>query len=333
MQYIVPIKPSKAQRLISEVYFQIRQDFGRIVEPFTLHSPIPPLLAGVWMASRESELVGNVPREIKEAIAASVSKINQCPYCVDAHTIMIRATGEKRLAKLIIQEQYDEITPEKTRKIVKWTLSTLSPRSKQITHPPFEAREAPEIIGTALFYHYINPLVTIFLDDSPIPFPFLKSQMKQLASHLFKKAVNRRKKPGNSLALLPNRKLLKDFSWAKPSQNIAGAYSRFAGVIEDIEKAVVPKQTQEIVDQYLDEWSTGPREFGFEWIREATKKVDPQVKIATIIALLTVFSPHRLTKEIVDNFRRFFPQQNQLLGITAWASFTKTRRIGNWLKS
>jgi len=60
VQYIVPVKPSKAKGLVAEVYSQIKQDFGRIVDPFTLHSPMPTLLAGVWMASRESELVGIV---------------------------------------------------------------------------------------------------------------------------------------------------------------------------------------------------------------------------------------------------------------------------------
>ena len=285
------------------------------------------------MASRESELVGNVPREIKEAIAASVSKLNQCPYCVDAHTIMIRATGEKRLAQLISQEQYGKINPDRARKIVKWALSTLSPESKTISSPPFEAKEAPEIIGTAVFYHYINPMVTIFLDNSPIPVPFFKAQMKQLASHIFKKAVNRSKSPGTSLTLLPNRKLPKDLSWSKESPNIAGAYARFAGVIKDLEKTVVPKQTQQTVNQYTNEWSTKSQEFGSEWLEEATIKMDPQSKIATTIALLTVFTPYKMTKETINNFRRFFPQQNQLLGITAWASFTKARRIGNWLNN
>ena len=81
------------------VYAQIRQDFGRIVEPFVLHSPLPELLAGVWMACRETELVGIVPRVVKETVAASVSQLNQCQYCVDAHTIILSAMGEINVAR------------------------------------------------------------------------------------------------------------------------------------------------------------------------------------------------------------------------------------------
>ena len=333
MQHIVPVKQSKAEGLVADVYSQIKQDFGRIVEPFTLHSPTPSLLAGVWMASRESELVGNVPREIKEAIAASVSKLNQCLYCVDAHTIMIRATGEKRIAQLIAQEQYDKIKPNQTQKTVKWALSTLSPESKLVESPPFEANEAPEIIGTAVFYHYINPMVTIFLGNSPLPVPFFKAQMKQIASRLFKKAVNRPKITGTSLTLLPNRELPKDLSWAKKSPHIAGAYARLAGAIKDLEKTVVPKQTQQTVKQFTTEWSTETQDIGSEWLKQATIKMNPQNKVATTLALLTAFAPYKMTKETINNFRRFFPQQNQLLGITAWASFTKARRIGDWLNN
>ena len=121
MQYINPVKPSEAKGLVTQVYSQIKQDFGRIVEPFTLHSPIPQLLAGVWMASRESELVGAVPRETKEVIAACVSKLNQCSYCVDAHTIMLTAKGDKETAQQITKEQYQKIRNPKTQRIAEYT--------------------------------------------------------------------------------------------------------------------------------------------------------------------------------------------------------------------
>jgi AhpD family alkylhydroperoxidase len=324
-----PVKPSKAKGLVYDVYSQIKKDFGRIVEPFTLHSPIPKLLAGVWMVSRESELVGNVNRDIKEAVAASISKINKCPYCVDAHTIMIRATGKKEIAQLISQGQYDKINPLKTRQIVKWALSTTSPDSNELSSPPFEAKEAPEIIGTAIFYHYINPLVNIFLGNSPLPIPIFKTQMKKVAAHfLFKKAVNRSKKAGISLSLLPKSKLPEDLLWTKESSIISGAYGRLAGIIKEFEESIVPKQTQQLVSQYLNNWPRNGPKLKTNWLEEATIKMKPEIKLATKLALLTIFSPFRITKELINNFRSYYPTQEQLLGITAWASFTRARNIG-----
>jgi AhpD family alkylhydroperoxidase len=101
IKYIQPIAPRHAEGLVEPVYSQIKRDFGKIVEPFLLHSPIPELLAGAWMVCRETELVGSVPRYIKEAIAVAVSQQNQCPYCIDAHTIMLCAENEKELSKII----------------------------------------------------------------------------------------------------------------------------------------------------------------------------------------------------------------------------------------
>jgi len=245
---------------------------------------------------------------------------------------MIRATGEKKIAQLISQEQYEKINPPRTRKIVKWALATLSPDSKSISSPPFESEEAPEIIGTAVFYHYINPLVTIFLGKSPTP-PLFQSSNETNSSHLFTKAVNRPKTPGTSLILLPNKKLPKDLFWAKDAPNISGAYARFADVIECLEKTVVPKQTRETINQYITEWNPKTSGFGLKWLKEATINMEAQSKIATTIALLVVFAPYQITKETINNFRRFFPQQNQLLGIAAWASFTRARKIGKLLNN
>ncbi|MBT8172263.1 carboxymuconolactone decarboxylase family protein [Candidatus Bathyarchaeota archaeon] len=328
LKYLDPIKPSKASELVGDVYSQIKQDFGRIVEPFTLHSPIPPLLASVWMASRESELVGKVSRRDKETIAATVSNLNKCPYCVDAHTILIMATGEKRIAQLIAKEQYENIIPEQKQKIVKWALSTLSPESNIIKHPPFSKKMAPEFIGTTVFYHYINPLVIIFLGKTPIPIPFFRSQIKPIASRLFQKAINRPKKPGASLSFLPSNDLPKDFSWVKESNNISGAYARLAGVIDELEKTIIPQKTIETIKKNINPLPEKIQKFGNEWLEKVTKNMTKKTKITTILALLTIFSPYKITKEIIKEFQSYYPKQEQLLGIVAWASFTKARKIG-----
>ena len=331
LQHLVPVKPSEAKGLVAQVYSQIKQDFGRIVEPFTLHSPIPQLLAGVWMASRESELVGNVPRETKEAIAACISQLNKCPYCVDAHTIMLTAKGDKQTAQQITKEQYQNIRNPKTRKIAEWALETLSPDSKIINNPPFEAEEAPEIIGTAVFYHYINPLVTIYLGKTPLPLPILRTPMKRVASRLFRKAVKRLKTPGTSLSLLPEKSLPKDLTWAKDSPHVAGAYARFAAVVKDIEKTYVPVLARKTITQYIGEWNPDTQQNEIQWIKETTAKMDSLENNATILAFLTINHPHRIDKKLINSFQRHCSQKNQLLAITVWASFIKATKIGTWL--
>ena len=137
IKYVHPVNVRSAKGLVALVYSQIERDFGKVVEPFRLHSPLPRLLAGTWMACRETELVGSVPRGIKEAIAATVSKLNSCPYCVDAHTIMLKATGEHATASSISHARYSQISATKFHSIVQWVMEASKPNLEVHSLPPF----------------------------------------------------------------------------------------------------------------------------------------------------------------------------------------------------
>ena len=78
---------------MAEIYGQIRRDFGAVPDPFLLHSANPRLLGGVWAVCRETLVASRAPRHLTELVATVVSQINSCPYCVDAHTTMLRADG------------------------------------------------------------------------------------------------------------------------------------------------------------------------------------------------------------------------------------------------
>ena len=150
IRYIQPVAMNSTEGLVARVYPQIKKEFGALVEPFTLHSPSPELLAGAWSAGRESLLVGSVRREVKEAVAATVSRINQCPYCVDAHTIMLNAISARNSAEAIIHQRDDQIRDAEMRSIVNWAAATRSPGAKILLSPPFSQEDAPEIkIGRA----------------------------------------------------------------------------------------------------------------------------------------------------------------------------------------
>src|SRR5215211_7257631 len=80
---------------------QIARDFGMLAPPFALHVPAPDVLSAFWAMFRESTFGPRVDRATKEAVAATVSMINACPYCVDAHTTMLHALGDRGPAAAI----------------------------------------------------------------------------------------------------------------------------------------------------------------------------------------------------------------------------------------
>ena len=333
IKYIQPVKADLAEGLVAEVYVQIKRDFGRVVEPFSLHSPLPKLLAGAWMASRESELVGNVPRGFKETVAAAVSKLNQCPYCVDAHTVMLNATGEHGTANAISNTRYDQISNVKTRQLVEWALATRSPESRVLLKPPFSRQDAPEIIGTALFYHYINGMVSVLLSGTPLPSnrPWLKSPLKRVASLIFSRAVNRPKTAGDSLRFLPEADLPTDLRWAETAPHVAGAFARFAAVVEEVGKFALSPEVRAFIEEQVNVWNGKAPPLSRSWVEQTVSGFNEAPKVAARLTLLTAIAPYQIDEESVLAFRRSFPEDDKLLGALAWASFTAARKIGKWL--
>jgi AhpD family alkylhydroperoxidase len=335
IKYINTVKPGSAEGLVAEVYAQIKRDFGRVVEPFILHSPLPKLLAAAWMACRETELVGCVPRELKEAVAAAVSNLNQCPYCVDAHTIMLDAAGERKAAEAISSQCYGEIPEGKMWLMVEWASATYNPKSEVILKPPFSRQEAPEVIGTAVFYHYVNRMVTVLLGSTPLPSNqrWLKGSMKKVAGWMFSDALHRTKTVGDALHFLPKADLPNDLHWAKKAPHIAWAYARFAATIDQVGEYALSSEVRAHVQEEISEWNGKTSELGLAWNEDAISRFDEATQDAARLALLTALAPYRVDKSVVSAFRRHFPGDAKLVGALAWASFTAARKIGAWLQA
>jgi AhpD family alkylhydroperoxidase len=326
IKYIQPINPKNAEGLVKPVYEQIERDFGRIVEPFLMHSALPELLAGAWMACRETELVGAVPRNIKEAVATAVSVQNQCSYCTDAHAIMLSAGGDKTLAKAIRNGDLSKIKDEQTRAIVQWALKG-SPA--KFTDP-----EAAEIVGTAVYFHYINRMANVLLSETPFPTkqPLLKGILTPFANRMFSSAIRQPKTAGDSLDFLPEADLPEDMAWAKPAANVAGAFARFAKVIDIDGEFAVPLKVRLEVKAEIEEFVAEGNEMNQNMVAKLTGQFnDEAFKSAAKLTLMTAFMPCRVDEKIVAEFRKHYPEDTKLLGALAWASFTAARKIGKKL--
>lgn len=333
IKHIQPISNASASDLLAQAYPQIKRDFGALVEPFTLHAPAPRLLAGVWMAARETELVGSVRSEIKEAVAAAVSQLNQCLYCVDAHTMMLDATSAHGISTAISHEQDDQIQDVSVRQIVAWAKATRSPGDPLLQKPPFSETEAPEIIGTAVAFHYINRMVDIFLDETPLPSNrgWLKGTLKRMAGWYFSRAAWRQKTIGTSLTLLPEAELPVDLGWAAASPTISSAFARWAAVIEIAGQETLPANVRAVVREHVAAWNGESPGLSRNWVETAIAGLADSEKPAARLALLTALAPYQIDENIIVAFRAHEPEDEKLIAATAWASFTAARRVGSWL--
>jgi AhpD family alkylhydroperoxidase len=287
------------------------------------------------MAARESQLAGNVRRDIKEAVAAAVSKINQCPYCVDAHTIMLKATGVHKTAWAIATGKYDQIQDSKVRAIVKWALATRLPGSNSLQSPPFSEEEAPEIVGTAVFYHYINRMVSALLSETPLPSnrPWLKRPLKRLATLIFSRAIRRSISAGESLKFLSEATLPDDLAWGKTVPTVAGAYARFSAVVDDVGAYGLSAEVRARVQDHVQDWKGEDFGISRSWVEQKLRGLNEASRVAGHLTLLTAFAPYQVDDQAVLAFQTHYPENEKLLGALAWASFTAARKIGTWLQA
>ncbi|CAG7655048.1 carboxymuconolactone decarboxylase family protein [Paenibacillus allorhizosphaerae] len=334
IKYIRPLPVSSSDGFVSEMYKQIRRDFGFIGDIFIMHSPSPRLLASIWAALRETELVGVVPRGIKEAVAAAVAKANQCSFCVDAHTTMLMAAGNHEVAQKISDDQVDSISDEKIRSIVKWALATRSPGSSILQNPPFTAQEAPEMIGTAVTNHYINRMMDVLLTNKtlvPINHFLLNHMIKRVIALLFSSSIRKSRKPGESIIFLSEALLPDDLSWAKSHPFISPAFASFAAATDEAGHNIMSEQARSSVRHYIEEWDGKEPGLSRNWVEQTVKKLSGPSKIAAKIALLIAIAPYQIDEDLIQEFRSAYEDDVQLLNVFSWSSFTAARKIGSWL--
>ena len=333
IRYIHPVKIGSAQGLVGEIYAQIKTDFGRVVEPFALHSPLPKLLAGAWMACRETELTGSVARSLKEAVAAAISVLNRCPYCVDAHSIMLDAVGEHAVANSLNHARYSEIKDAEVRSIIQWALNTNQPEKEMPRPLSLVPQQEPEIIGTAVFYHYINRMATVLLSETPLPSnrTWLKSPLRRIAGRMFAGAVNRSKTAGESLKFLPAAELPAYLRWAEANPVIAQAFARFSAAIDEVGHAI-PLRGREHIEAFVGKWQGESVSQDRRWIEYETEGFGEPVKSMVQLAMLAAVAPWQVDERRILRFRRYFPEEHVLLSTLAWGSFVAAKRIGTWMR-
>lgn len=307
--------PKDKQSLANEVFEQMRREFF-MASPFTLHASVPETLAAVWVLIRETLMCGNAPRGRKEIIASGVSKANRCPFCEDAHRAAVIAsrTSDARLAY--------------------WSEAT-----GQASHPalktlPFDTCQA-EYIGTVVGFHYLNRVVSVFLDDKMMPVPaFLDRPASFMArimmGGMLRKAAQNR--PGQALHLIPDIPRTDAWrpAWASQNRSISEAISGWAAVNEYLAEIYLSSEVTESVGPVIDDWNGGEIYNEPDWLGRRRPRVADIHIPAVDLALMTAMAPFRITEAAVENVIKSGLSAEQVLIIVAWAAQRAARRAGDW---
>ena len=334
-KYVKPVRARAASGLLADVYRQIRSEFGFLAEPFTLHSPDPELLAAVWSLEREAVICGEVPRPAKEAVASSISAANTCPFCAEAHAVLTESAGDRQASRALLGRSPAMIADPETRAMAEWAAATAARGDRRLSKPPFTPAEAPEMLGTALAYHYVNRVVSVLLSAriTPIPMgPLSRAAQKGVALYA-RRAARSRPEPGASLGALPDAPLPDDLEWAASAPAVAGAAARAAAQTERAGAEALPDSVRDLVTTRVGEWDGSPPPMGRSWLEDAIDPLPAEDLPAARLALLTALASYRVDESVVSDFRLAGPSDKQLVGAVAWAAFTAARGVTGWATS
>lgn len=335
IRHVHPIPPGAAGGLVAAVYAQVERDFGMLAPPVVLHSPAAGPLAACWVMLRETLLAqGVADRAAKEVVAAGVSLGNACPYCVDVHSAVLRGLAHGAEADAIGGDRVDAMADPALRDLAAWARSSGRRESMLRRDPPFPIEQLPEFAGVAVTFQYLNRMVTVFCQDSPLPAVLpatLASGMMRVLGRFLRSAARAALEPGAALDLLSEAPTPDDLGWAAGRPVIADAFARAIAVVEAADARAVDDRVRDLVTSELAGWSGQAVGLGRSWVDDRLARLAPADRPAGRLALLIAFAPHQVGPSDIEEFRCDQRSDEDLISLAAWASLAAARRVGSWL--
>ncbi|MBV1935557.1 carboxymuconolactone decarboxylase family protein [Streptomyces sp. BV286] len=317
-RYTEPLPPRSATGRTAEIHRQIAEDFGIDgAATFVVLSSAPELLAAAWALMRESLLAGDGSRTGKELAALGVSRANRCPFCVDAHTVLLHATGDHALAERLARGESPE--KEVQARMLAWGEATRVPGSADLTPLPFFAGHTAAYVGTALSFHFINRIVSALLTENLLPGNVQRFRpVRSLVGRSVAKTLRRRLVPGTSLALLEGD-AGPGPSWAAGT-TVGPAYAALraaatagAGLLTEADRT--------LVQDTVAAWDGTHQPLVWDALPDRADR--PGARLAMLAAL----APYRITDEDVAAWKRPPYTDHCLVQLVAYGAFAAVDRI------
>jgi AhpD family alkylhydroperoxidase len=339
VKHVTPVSASEAAGLVSDVYAQVADEMRIVVPPALLHSPAPEVLAAYWMLMREPLIPhGPVGRLVKEAVAATVSVANICPYCVEMHSVGLYSLSTEEDAEAIATDRVDNVSDPRVRAAANWARVAHQPDQPGAGQPPFSASDRPELVGVAVSFHYLTRMVNVFLSNFLLPpglRPAARRRLKRGISWVLGPTLREAYEPGRSVPLLPDAELPAAAAWAAGNEFVAAATARAYTAFDTAGERSLSPAVRDLVCRRLECWRGEETGLSRDWCEQLIEELPEADRAAGRLALLTAFASYQVDEHVVREFRISLGGESRivdtrLVEAAAWASFAAARKIGSW---
>lgn len=326
MRYVKAVPVRSAVGLVRRVYEMIADDFF-VNGSLSSHSQVPELFAGTWLGGREIVLVSDrIDRKTKEAMGATLSYINDCPYCADMLVSLVHGSGDHSAASSIFKAAEEGIDDRKLRDRLSWVRTVATGNVHAATNTPFTAAELPEAIGTLFTLHYVNRFSHVAMDGSPVAAPF-KNTALRLFGYELRETTERKIQAGRGLDLLPAAEIPSDMDWARPNPRVADALARWAAAVDrESATAISPKVRRLVLDR-LDGWQGEAMPMSRSWVESEIEELEGEdydiAKLVLVVSMASYQFDDSLVKPVLRD------DQEHLIRILAFAAMSAARRLAN----
>lgn len=334
IKYVDIVSPKRAEGVVADIYKQARREMGLLPEAVTLFSPSSDVGVASWATFRELMVAtGQTSKMAKEAVAAVVSRKNSCPYCVDAHTIMLYGTGERGFAEQLLNGVAVSELESSLRPLAEWAEGSATKDTAAVGVTPFRPVQLPELLGTVVEFHFLNRMLNVLVGQTFLPGPSRAHRVvRPVTGMLLSRKVRATNKPGQAAGFDFDAPppLPKDLAWAAPNPSVAAALAGMAAATESASSKAASAAARQAVAQAIAAWTGEVPSLGLGWLDEILAGVAPGDQPTVRLALLTAFASYRVTDKDVAAYRADHGTDADLIGLLSWASFSAARRVGAW---
>ena len=331
LRHVGTVPSRRAQGLVATVYHQIQRDFF-INGSLTSRSLVPEIFAATWAAGREAILVDDRPdRTTKEAMAAALSSIDDCPYCGDMLVSLVHAGDQRQAAMQIFEASEDRIDDPRLRDRPAWDKVVATPAASVPASTPLATDQLPEAIATLMAMGDINRFSHIVTTGSPVDEPLGLGSVKCWAMRRFGDELRENHReplsPGDDLRLLPDAELPPDMHRARANRRIVRTLAGWHEVIARQAAPCVDATVRHHVEARLAAWHGAAMPISRRRVEDEIVPLPAEARPVARLALLLAKAPYQVEDGVTAPVLAHAGSEEAFVRILSWRSYTAARRV------